>query len=97
MASQQLLFTVLPRAMAVNTATLPVSVFVSPRLSGAQRLDAYPDWLHWTAALADRGLRITIKCGAQYYGVIELQVGDGVTTGKSGFQKIVFETPVDPC
>lgn len=62
MATQQILFTVFPRAMAVDTPTLPVSVFVSPRLSGATKLDAFPDWLDWTAELAAHGLTFSIDC-----------------------------------
>src|SRR4029078_10878483 len=68
MVTQHILFTVFPRAIAVNTATLPVSIFVGPRLSGANQLDAFPDWLHWTADLVERGLRITLKCGAHSRG-----------------------------
>ena len=63
MANQSLLFTVLPRAVAVNNPTLPVSVFVSPRLSGADRLGAFPDWLDWTGQCAAKGLRLNLRCG----------------------------------
>ena len=40
--------------MARGTGVLPVSVLVSPRLFDADRLREFPDWLDWTARLADR-------------------------------------------
>jgi len=63
MAQQTVLFTTLPRGLVVNTATLPVSVFVSPRLYDADRLGMFPDWLDWTGRLAERGLVLTFRCG----------------------------------
>src|SRR6185503_7712148 len=57
--SQTILLTVMPRALSVVRDVLPVSVFVTPRLGGARRLDAFPDWLAWTARLRDDGLRLT--------------------------------------
>lgn len=65
MANQTTLFTVLPRGMTINPATLPVSIFVSPRLQGADRLEQFPDWLDWTGQLQERGLNLTLRCGAQ--------------------------------
>lgn len=62
MASQQILFTVMPRGIAHGTGALPVSVYVSPRLSGEDRLGAYPDWLRWTANLQANGLSLTFRC-----------------------------------
>ena len=58
------LFTVIPRGIILNGGTLPVSVLVSPRLTGADRLDAFPDWLNWTTTLKD-GLTLTFRSGAQ--------------------------------
>lgn len=59
-ATHTVLFTVCPRGMSVNPATLPVSVFVSPRLMGADTLGAFPDWVKWTAAL-QAGLTLTFR------------------------------------
>jgi Subtilase family len=60
MANQSILLTVVPRALSVVSDTLPVSVVVSPRLTGAPTLDAFPDWLTWTERLRDSGLDFTI-------------------------------------
>ena len=65
MATEQtILFTVMPRGISLNSATKPVSVFVSPRLDGADKLDAFPDWLNWTRHLRDDGLKLELYCGA---------------------------------
>ena len=61
---QTILFTVMPRGISLNSATSPVSVFVSPRLDGADNLGAFPDWLGWTRHLRDDGLDLEVHCGA---------------------------------
>ncbi len=58
-----ILFTVMPRGISVNGATLPVSVFVAPRLSGADNLGAFRDWLHWTRHLKQHGLDLQLHSG----------------------------------
>jgi len=63
-ATHTVLFTVLPRSITVNPATLPLSVLVSPRLVGADRLGAFPDWVDWTARIR-RGLTLTFQCGTR--------------------------------
>lgn len=63
-ASHTVLFTVLPRGITVNTDSLPVSVLISPRLVGEDRLGAFPDWVDWTAFLK-RGFSLTFECGGQ--------------------------------
>lgn len=60
---QTILFTVMPRGISLNSATKPVSVFVSPRLDGTHRLGAFPDWLNWTRHLRDDGLKLELHCG----------------------------------
>jgi len=55
----------MPRGVAVDSATLPVSIFVSPRLNGANQLGAFPDWLSWTRRLKEDGLKLELQCGAQ--------------------------------
>jgi hypothetical protein len=65
MATQQtILFTVMPRGISLNSPTKPVSIFVSPRLDGADHLGAFPDWLNWTRHLRDDGLELELHCGA---------------------------------
>jgi hypothetical protein len=65
MAEQTLLFTVMPRGLSFNSPTLPVSVLVSPRLSGSDKLGDYPDWLTWTQDLKNKGLTLSLRCGAK--------------------------------
>jgi len=60
--NQSVLSTVIPRGITLKGETLPVSVFVSPRLFGATKLAAFPDWLNWTAWLKEKGLRLTFLC-----------------------------------
>jgi hypothetical protein len=72
MTSQTILFTVAPRGISVNADTLPVSVYVSPRLFGdADRavLDEFPDWLQWTRLLQEQGLTLTFGCAGQQLAV----------------------------
>jgi hypothetical protein len=57
---QTLLFTVMPRALTFGRGTLPISVFVSPRLIGDPTLASYPDWRHWTQLLQSSGLRLQL-------------------------------------
>lgn len=66
-ASQSLLFTVIPRGVTLNPQTIPVSVIVSPRLVGANKLGAFPDWVNWTARLRERSLRIILACNGQQH------------------------------
>jgi hypothetical protein len=56
-----ILFTVMPRGITAGD-TMPVSVFVSPRLQGAKRLDKFRDWLHWTSQLKDSALSLEFHC-----------------------------------
>ena len=74
MASQQILFTVMPRGMTQGGGPLPVSVYVSPRLAGAERLDAFPDWRHWTS-IVQHGFQLTFHCGGRE---LSLPVAGGV-------------------
>lgn len=65
MATQQtILFTVMPRGISLNSASKPVSILVSPRLDGADKFGAFPDWLNWTRHLRDDGLELELQCGA---------------------------------
>ena len=60
--TQTILVTVVPRGVAVDTDTLPISVFLTPRLRGADRLGAFPDWQFWSDRVHDDGLTFTISC-----------------------------------
>jgi hypothetical protein len=68
-ATQTVLFTVVPRGISVNPDTLPVSVFVSPRLVGENNLGAFPDWVNWTSQLKELGLVLTFHSGTRHVDV----------------------------
>lgn len=68
-ATQTVLFTVLPRGISVNADTLPVSVFVSPRLMGGTTLGAFPDWVTWTGLVKQSGLTLRLRSGTQHVDV----------------------------
>ena len=72
---QTVLFTVLPRGISVDRDPMPVSVFVSPRLTGADTLGAFPDWLAWTRRLAEAETTLTIRCEGQ---TVEAPIDRGV-------------------
>ncbi len=63
---QTILFTVLPRGIAVDADRLPVSVYVAPRLTGGDYLGVFDDWLKWTHKLKQNGLNLTFQCGAKH-------------------------------
>ncbi|MBB3753778.1 hypothetical protein FHT44_006300 [Mycolicibacterium sp. BK634] len=71
MADQSILLTVIPRAVHVVEDTLPISVLVSPRLTGAATLASFPDWLTWTDNLAQDGMTITVAAQGN---PVELQI-----------------------
>lgn len=63
---QTILFTVMPRGISIDSGdSLPVSIFVAPRLEGADKLVAFPDWLQWTQKLKDGGIDLDLKCGSR--------------------------------
>jgi hypothetical protein len=62
---QTLVFTIMVRGVSMKTGTLPVSVYASPRLFGAQKLGAFQDWIRWTRLLKEKGFSFEVQCGAQ--------------------------------
>lgn len=64
---QTVLFTIIPRGVTVTGDDLPVSVLVSPRLRGGERLGEFPDWLTWTGQLQQRAPRLTVRCHGQSF------------------------------
>jgi hypothetical protein len=63
---QTILFTAVPRAVTVGDgrSSLPVSLFVTPRLHGANRLGSFPDWVGWTQRILDNGLTVRLSTSA---------------------------------
>ncbi len=87
MASQTILFTVMPRGISVDAETLPVSVYVSPRLfadpdpanpaspSVETSLSSFTDWLTWTGHLKEAGLSLTLSCaGATFTAAVPTEI-----------------------
>lgn len=67
MAKQTILFTVMPRGVSIVSATVPVSVYVSPRLYGdteEAKLKEFQDWLQWTRRLKEDGMSLTFQCNS---------------------------------
>ncbi|HKB89684.1 MAG TPA: hypothetical protein VKC60_04100, partial [Opitutaceae bacterium] len=64
---QTILFTVMPRGISINRDPLPLSVFIAPRLGGADKLGAFADWLRWTRNLKEAGLELELRCGANTF------------------------------
>ena len=58
---QSIFLTIMPKSISVNTDGLPVSVFVSPRLSGANKLGSFTDWLEWTHKLTENGMELEFQ------------------------------------
>lgn len=74
-AEQTAIFTVIPRGLSAAGDTMPVSVLVSPRLRGEDRLGAFPDWLAWTRRLKDEGLTLTLGCnGGSFAASIDTEI-----------------------
>jgi hypothetical protein len=63
--SQLMIFTAIPQSIRIDPAAAAVSVLVSPRLGGDDRLGAYPDWLHWTGTRQATGLSVTFECAGR--------------------------------
>ena len=53
MIGHSLTAVVLPAGLAADKPQ--ANVFLSPRLSGAQLLSAFPDWRHWTSLVHEHG------------------------------------------
>jgi hypothetical protein len=64
MIRQSIVAVVLPAGLA-SGANLRANVYLTPRLSGAHLLSAFPDWLDWTSLVQRHGLRFTFSCGGR--------------------------------
>jgi hypothetical protein len=64
--TQRIIATAVPGALQHEPEAIAVSVILSPRLSGADVLGGYPDWVNWPQHCRDHGLKATFECnGAQ--------------------------------
>jgi hypothetical protein len=62
MISQSLIAVVLPAGVEPD-GSLRASIYLTPRLSGAQRLSDFPDWMDWTSLVRQHGLGFVLSCG----------------------------------
>src|SRR5579859_1170885 len=60
MAQQTLTFVVLPNGLS-STGRLGVSIYLAPRLEQGATLSQFPDILHWTDLLRNRGLEFKLS------------------------------------
>jgi hypothetical protein len=60
---QSLIFTVVPFDGIVTGDSVTLSVVVSPRLRGGERLGEFDDWLNWTERLTVNGLTLVLQAG----------------------------------
>ena len=60
--TQRVIFTPVPMGFKLDPETIRVSVLVSPRLSGEERLGSYPDWLDWVTRRKQAGIAFTFEC-----------------------------------
>lgn len=63
--SHTVILTPIPSVAVTTNGTLPVSVLVSPRLSGGSKLGEFPDWLSWTKLIKEFGLKVRFECNGQ--------------------------------
>jgi hypothetical protein len=62
MISQSLIAVVLPAGTGPG-GSLRASIYLTPRLSGAQVLSDFPDWLGWTGLVRQHGMKFVLSCG----------------------------------
>jgi hypothetical protein len=62
MISTELLATVCPAGGTAGAGAPRANIYLTPRLSGAQLLSAFPDWLDWTSRVKQHGLSFTLSC-----------------------------------
>lgn len=64
MISQSLIAVVLPAGTGPG-GSVRANVYLTPRLSGAQLLSDFPDWLGWTGLVRQHGMKFVLSCGGQ--------------------------------
>ena len=67
--SQLIICTAIPRSIRLDPATVEVSVLVTPRLSGDNRLGSYPDWVQWTRRRQQHPLHVVFECAGSTHAV----------------------------
>lgn len=64
MTTQTLLAVVCPAGMGPG-GRQRVNIYLTPRLSGANLLSDFPDWLDWAHLVKQHGLKFTLTCAGQ--------------------------------
>lgn len=62
MATQTLIFVLLPNGIAANKAQR-LSIYVTPRLDKGAKLADFPDILNWTELMKNHGMKFEVSCG----------------------------------
>lgn len=69
MPSQTLIFTAIPNGINSKNKKLKVSLFLAPRLDGAQSLSDFKDFLDWPGRIHTHGLKFTLACAGNTHTV----------------------------
>jgi hypothetical protein len=64
MPTQIFTFVALPNGITPK-GDLQLSIYFAPRLSDGATLAVFPDMLHWTRSIADKGLQFQLQCNGQ--------------------------------
>ena len=65
MPSEIISIVTLPNGFTSNNQALRLSVYITPRLSGAATLGSFPDFLNWPHTLKAAGLKVTLQCAGK--------------------------------
>jgi hypothetical protein len=95
MATQSLLFVVLPNGIGAKGAPR-ASIYLTPRLAGAQTLADFPDFLDWTDLVQRKGLRFEITRASAHATVAATQKGLRPDLWREIFKPQTFVAPYRP-
>lgn len=65
MPSETISIVTLPNGFTANNQALRLSLYITPRLSGAAKLTSFPDFLNWPHTLKAAGLKVTLQCAGK--------------------------------
>jgi hypothetical protein len=89
MASQTLIFVVLPNGVAANKS-LRLSLYLTPRLEKGATLASFPDILNWTELLHTKGMKFEVACAGKKVTVAANQSGLRPDVWKAIFTSSTF-------
>src|SRR3984893_18313750 len=65
MPSETISIVTLPNGFTSDNQALRLSLYITPRLSGAGTLGSFPDFLNWPHTLKAAGLKVTLQCAGK--------------------------------